>query len=123
MSKRAHPHQGFLHPSTYHPNDSVQNTILPSLALRSLKPSPNEVSGLIPFPLHALLDPTRQSLHFFRMAPRRPYIKYRINDLVQPHLEDQAKDLEIWGLSGWFLNKLVWRLGWMEPPRVDDMDD
>jgi hypothetical protein len=22
--------------------------------------------------------------------------------------------LELWGLSGWFLNVLAWRLGWLE---------
>jgi hypothetical protein len=35
-----------------------------------------------------------------------------------------ANRLEVWGLSGWFLNKLAWRVGWMERPApLEEPDD
>lgn len=28
------------------------------------------------------------------------------------------RGLEVWGLSGWFLNKLAWKVGWVEQPHA-----
>jgi hypothetical protein len=93
-----------------------------------------EVSSILPLPLSALQDQSRLSIHCFRMAYSKPYHKVHVADLVmeeQPASEvysDQVKaqegaELEIWGLSGWFLNKLAWRMDWMEEPRVSEPDD
>lgn len=36
----------------------------------------------------------------------------------------RMRALEVWGLSGWFLNKLAWSVGWMDrPPPLADPED
>lgn len=81
--------------------------------------SPDEVSAILPLPLSAL-EPSRQAVHFFRLAPTKPYWKIRANDLVVPPMNEP---LEIWGLSGWFLNCLAWRTGWMARPEATLPED
>lgn len=84
-------------------------------------PSPDEVAAILPFPLSALRDTSRRRIHHFRMNPSRPYYTLRAGDLVQQVQDDTPIDenLEIWGLSGWFLNRLAWRLGWMDRPKAE----
>lgn len=108
--------QGFLHDS------STYSTVSPNLSsppLSSLIPSPDEVSAILPFPLTALATP-RRSIRYFRLAPHRPYWKFKAGDLTRPHVDDS---LEVWGLSGWFLNCLAWRTGWLERPPNVDLED
>ncbi|ORX33938.1 NUDIX hydrolase domain-like protein [Kockovaella imperatae] len=98
---------------------------LTSLSLSDLKPSTSEVSGLIPFPLFLLADKEsdRRSLHFFRMDPGKPYWKYKVGDLfvntdgTGQSIEGLRSDkCEVWGLSGWFLHRLLKRMGLTEDP-------
>lgn len=131
--------KGFVHEDPFAKASSSNLSVAPDAALRSfpvskMVRSPMEVSSILPLPLSALQDRTRLSIHCFRMAYSKPYHKVHVADLVmeeQPASEvysDQVKaqegaELEIWGLSGWFLNKLAWRMGWMEEPRVSEPDD
>ncbi|ORY30370.1 NUDIX hydrolase domain-like protein [Naematelia encephala] len=125
---RVWPIVGFLHSQS----PATTTSILPSgnlasLQIRELVASPDEVSAILPLPLSALTDPARQSLHFFRMDSRKPYFKIKVDDLVhQPssdRISQQQQDLEIWGLSGWFLNRLAWKLGWMDQPAIPDSEE
>jgi hypothetical protein len=135
--------QGYVHrDSTWKRNDfdqsCVQSQALPSLPLSGLTASPDEVAYILPMPLEFLLDPRRLGLHLFRIDARRPYWKVGVGDQVPEDLlppsrsrrlrasrdvqsaasteEERIRALEVWGLSGWFLNRLAWRLGWMERP-------
>lgn len=103
---------------------------LASLALSTLRPSPDEVAEIIPFPLSALHDMARQRLHHFRIDSRKPYWKYQAGDLVyRPDqsealaAKDAQPELEVWGLSGWLLNRLAWTAGWMDAPSPEEHED
>jgi hypothetical protein len=106
--------QGFIHA----PNPTSRSTDkpLPSLPLSSLVKSPDEVAAILPFPLSALHDTHRRSIHHFRVDPRKPYYRFRAEDLVHWPAGLEVDELEVWGLSGWFLNRLAWRLGWIDRP-------
>jgi hypothetical protein len=126
--------QGFIH-SSPPPWSQSSNTALPSFPLSQLRPSPSEVSSILPLSLESLLDPERQSLHYFRMDGRKAYYKIWVDDLVpspqadpdfsagrigtdrpERGLSGERKGLKVWGLSGWFLNKLAVRAGWYTLP-------
>ncbi|EIW71234.1 hypothetical protein TREMEDRAFT_27166 [Tremella mesenterica DSM 1558] len=69
------------------------------------------LSQILCIPLSTISDPNRHTIHHFRLNVHRPYYKIQIGDLTP-----QNDDLEIWGLSGWFLNNLAWRLRWWDRP-------
>ncbi|WVQ75929.1 hypothetical protein IAR50_005564 [Cryptococcus sp. DSM 104548] len=122
---RVWPFVGFVH-SMPNPWPKDLNCSLPSQPISSLVPSPAEVSALLPLPLSILSDPTRLSTHNFRLNWYKPYHKIRVEDLVlppAPGISLDVKGLEVWGLSGWFLNKLCERLGWLEPPIVEALSE
>jgi hypothetical protein len=114
--------QGFIHSSSSHTATAVPDGPLVSLPLDSVRPSLDEVSALLPLPLKTILDETRRSLHFFRMDPSKPYYKYRVGDMAEPRILD-ADNLELWGLSGWFINRLAWRMGWLDKPDIGGYED
>ncbi|WWD21549.1 hypothetical protein CI109_106035 [Kwoniella shandongensis] len=132
---RVWPFVGFVHPTpppwptsltptgARRPDESLfsSSTTLPSHPLSALIPSPAEVSAILPLPLDALIDPSRHALHFFRLDTYRPYHRVKATDLVLRSsltVEGGVGELEVWGLSGWFLNKLAERVGWLEMPPV-----
>ncbi|OCF32547.1 hypothetical protein I317_00314 [Kwoniella heveanensis CBS 569] len=121
-----------------HPIEATSE-ILSSLPTSRLIPSPTEVSAILPIPLSALQTPSRLSTHYFRLDTSKPYHKIRCEDyVVLPNKDhsspaptvsasllkdnetsstaDDFRGLEVWGLSGWFLNKLAERVGWCEMP-------
>lgn len=101
--------------------DHARKRPLPPISLSALRTDPGEVAALLPLPLSAVTDPSRQSPHYFRLDGRRPYWKVRCGDLVipQPDEGDEGPEpLEIWGLSGWFLSRLAVRCGWTDTPDV-----
>ncbi|EAL18557.1 hypothetical protein CNBJ1980 [Cryptococcus deneoformans B-3501A] len=70
----------------------------------------------------ALSDPRRRSIHLFRLNRFRPYYKIRADDLVIPlpgSKVDIPEHLEIWGLSGWLLNKFAEKVGWLDTPEIE----
>lgn len=84
--------------------------------------SPDEVAAILPFPLKVLHDESRRRLHHFRVDPSKPYYKYRADDLVQGVDYWEGDELELWGLTGWFFNRLAWSLEWMKQPRPEVYD-
>ena len=107
--------KGFVHPSPPSAAPSG-DSILPSYPLDKLRRSVNEVDYILSLPLRILCDPARQSIHYFRLDVHRPYQKIRVTDLLPETLVRERGQVEIWGLSGWFLNVLAWRLGWWPQP-------
>jgi hypothetical protein len=84
----------------------------------------------LPLPLAAVLDPSRRRTHHFRLDVHRPYYTIRVGDLVawppdsSPADRKAYADLEVWGLSGWFLNCLAWKAGWLKhPPPGPEYED
>ncbi|KAK4687782.1 hypothetical protein P7C73_g2332, partial [Tremellales sp. Uapishka_1] len=127
---RVWPLVGFVHPSPPFPQPNTDNP-LPSFQLSSLRLSASEVASIVPLPLEALAEPARRSVHNFRLDRRNPYWKIQVGDLVhcpregrlEPGESGVASDLEIWGLSGWFLNELCEKVGWLEkPPRAREIE-
>jgi hypothetical protein len=123
--------QGFVHRWTDQlPSPESSSSTLPSFQLDKLLASPDEVAAILPLPLSALLDPSRQRVHHFRINARRPYYTTRVGDLIArpPDLSDEdcrtLDKLEVWGLSGWFLNRLAWTVGWLDrPPAGPEYED
>ncbi|WVR04684.1 hypothetical protein IAU60_001695 [Kwoniella sp. DSM 27419] len=113
---RVWPFVGFVHSTA---RRSTNDSPLASLPLSTLDLSPAEVAAVLPLPLSTLQDATRRSTHYFRLDTSKPYHKVRCEDLVLPNERLDRKDvegLEVWGLSGWFLNKLAERAGWVAMP-------
>lgn len=100
---------------------------LESISLSALTPDPGEVAALLPLPLSAVADPDRKVAHYFRSDSNRPYWKIRVGDLLHPPpdpSDEHMNELEVWGLSGWFLNQLALRLGWSDtPPKAEHDGD
>lgn len=106
---------------------------LPSLVLSNLKLSPREVAHAFHFPLSAVLSTPR--LHHYLFRGQRPYYAVDVSDIVSSqktgeivHSDGQApwasdpeqRDeigggregrLEVWGLTGWYLNVFLRTLG------------
>lgn len=65
--------------------------------------------------------------HYFRSDSSRPYWKIRVGDLLHPppdENDEHMKNLEVWGLSGWFLSKFAIRMGWSDaPPKAEAEGD
>ena len=36
---------------------------------------------------------------------------------------NKGRALEVWGLSGWFLNRLAWQVGWLTKPKVQSLNE
>ncbi|WVF69740.1 hypothetical protein IAT40_004519 [Kwoniella sp. CBS 6097] len=136
---RVWPFVGFIHsrpPSNsieHHARHSSGTEMLSSIPISSLIPSPAEVSAILPIPLSALQTPSRLSTHYFRLDTSKPYHKIKCEDFVLPNTtsstitvnasdlhtnlaSDEYRGLEVWGLSGWLLNKLAEKVGWCEMP-------
>lgn len=122
--------------SAPHIDTDNPDTPLPSLNLSSLVLSQREVAHAFHFPLTAATSPPR--LHHYLFRGGRPYYAVDVSDIIVDHeagvvvsSEGQApwasdpedRDeigggregrLEVWGLTGWYLNVLMRRLGVME---------
>ncbi|RSH92203.1 hypothetical protein EHS25_008618 [Saitozyma podzolica] len=128
---RVWPIVGFVHSSSdQSQSPGSSSTTLPSFRLDKLLASPDEVAAILPLPLSALLDPSRRRVHHFRIDARRPYYTTRVGDLIARPPDLSAEDcrtldkLEVWGLSGWFLNRLAWTVGWLDrPPAGPEYED
>ncbi|WVW78362.1 hypothetical protein I302_100316 [Kwoniella bestiolae CBS 10118] len=141
---RVWPFVGFIH-SDPQPFPSIPQT-LPSLPLSQITPNPDEVSSIITLPLSALRDPQKLAVHYFRLNLNRPYYRVGVQDYMidKEHTTktntlrkdekkidggenpirsvgveengESSEKLEVWGLSGWFLNRLAQRAGWLDSP-------
>ena len=109
--------EAFLHDKPYESTSDVEETSpLPSPPLSSLRLSQVEVATVFHLPLNRLTDPRYLREHQF--CESTPYWAYDVTDLVAPGIEwsnagANSKDvedgefdgrLEIWGLTGWYLN-------------------
>lgn len=94
----------------------------PDEPLESLDPAKihldlGEVAQILPIPLTTVLDLARHSIHHFRLRPERPYYKVDVSDLaVAVAGGTVGEKLEIWGLSGWYLNLFLRSVGLMREP-------
>ncbi|EJU03626.1 hypothetical protein DACRYDRAFT_21151 [Dacryopinax primogenitus] len=121
---RVHPFVGFIYPTLERP-ELRPNEALPSIALSSLRPNPPEVSHIFHLTFREMFDPHRLRVHDFRGYT--PYWAIDVSDKVEGlglHWKTLAgqdelggsgrpggKGLEIWGLTGWYLNVFLKRLG------------
>lgn len=124
--------QGYIHPSDYkgspalvHMTDGL-DTVLPSLSMSSLTRSSGEVSQIFHLPLSYLVDTNRLRQH--NLPNRPPYHAIDVTDLIvqtndallPPTLSGTGDEVdsraavrhvEVWGLTGWHVNKFMRRLG------------
>lgn len=97
-----------------------QNTNLdapiPSLSMSTLKAIPPEVAYIFHLPLAELVQPVRLHLHQFRGVA--PYWAVNVTDMIggssvdwtveTPSINRERQGtLEIWGLTGWYVNVLM----------------
>jgi hypothetical protein len=107
--------KGFIHPSRqWTQPDRLPESPLPSLDPSQFQLDLGEVTQVLPIPIETLLDPARHSIHHFRLRPERPYYKVDVSDLADKSLVGDK--LEIWGLSGWYLNLFLRSVGLMREP-------
>lgn len=111
--------QGFVYPDgTSRHNPIDPDAPLPSLSVASLRPSMPEVAHCFHLPLSAMLSPARLTTDIFRGA--RPYSRIKVSDLVAGFgltWENNTGvnevgggmdgELEVWGLTGWYLTVLM----------------
>ena len=112
--------KAFLHEKPYEPtSDTNETSPLLSPLLSSLTLSQIEVATVFHLPLNRLTDPHYLREHQFRGST--PYWAHDVTNLVAPGTEwsnagvssggegDEGFDgrLEIWGLTGWYLNLLT----------------
>jgi len=111
--------QGFIHPdvNSRHKQPEDPDAPLPSLTLSSLTISQPEVAHLFHLSLSALTSPSRLKSHLFRGD--RPYWAITVSDLVCSGVQLDSNtgrdesggglqgDLEVWGLSAWYLSLLL----------------
>ncbi|KIL00754.1 hypothetical protein PAXRUDRAFT_129080 [Paxillus rubicundulus Ve08.2h10] len=129
---RVWPYVGFIHPQenltscspSYLPPNHGSNTPrvtttnapLPSISLASLTISQSEVAAVFHLPLAAFTCSVRLKLDLFRA--RSPYWAIDVSDLVPPGVQlgaglsevgsgREARRLEVWGLTGWYLSLLM----------------
>lgn len=117
-------------------NDDLDDLPLPSIDLSSLVLSRNEVAHAFHLPLSDLLSAAR--LHEYKFRGGVPYFAVDVSDIITKHAfgevvssngpmtwtsdPDQrdeiggGKDgrLEVWGLTGWYMNVLMRTLGLYE---------
>ncbi|KAJ3540042.1 hypothetical protein NM688_g6283 [Phlebia brevispora] len=138
---RVWPFVGFIHPRGAKDNGQVSSSstdaemeeALPSLSLSDLTLSPKEVAHAFHLPLSAVLSVPR--LHHYLFRGQRPYFSIDVSDIVTSNnpeevvhsdgrtawaSDPQQRDeigggkedrLEVWGLTGWYLNVLLRTLG------------
>jgi 8-oxo-dGTP pyrophosphatase MutT (NUDIX family) len=126
-SRRA---QGFVHAA---PASADPHAPLPDLDLSTLRLSPAEVAGVFHLSLSDAVSPARLRAHPLRRGVDvEPYWAVTVSDLLSPrHGKDsnvmqrwstdpQGRDeigggregrLEVWGLTGWYLNVFFRALG------------
>jgi len=121
---RVHPFVGFIYPTLERPS-LRPNQPLPSITIASLRPNPPEVSHIFHLTFREMFDPERLRVHEFRGFT--PYWAIDVTDKVRGlglewekwSGEDEVggsgrpggQGLEIWGLTGWYLNVFLKRLG------------
>lgn len=123
--------QGFVRPTSTpvlaeKNNDSDP---LPSLSLSSLQISQSEVAQVFHLPFSHLTSPAQLRTHLFR--GNSPYWAITVSDLVDPiwipEKESGVIDevgggragrLEVWGLTGWYLNLLMKALEMYKAPEA-----
>jgi len=118
---RVWPFVGFVHESGSR-DDQDESTPLASPPLSSLLVSKTEVANIFHLPLSRLTSPTHVRPHQFRGGI--PYYTCEVSDLIERDVEwvgDEARSdeigggregrLEVWGLTGWYLNVLMKALG------------
>ncbi|QRV88852.1 NUDIX family hydrolase [Ceratobasidium sp. AG-Ba] len=122
---RVYPYVGFVRPKTrgITDNDSLDDP-LPSLEMSSLRPSLPEVPFAFHLPFSEIIESRRLRAHEFR--GQRPYWTVDVTDKVAgiPDLtwtsgtgideiggSDQPGKLQVWGLTGWYINVLM---HWLE---------
>ncbi|KAJ4473680.1 NUDIX hydrolase domain-like protein [Lentinula aciculospora] len=127
-----YPFVGFVHAGSPIPDHSTTDDMpLPSCDLDAIREnvSETEVDAVFHLPLSALASPTRLRASLFR--GHRPYWAIGVQDLIPngaPNTEDRSKqnesddgddseigigrygNLEVWGLTGWYLYLLMKRL-------------
>ncbi|KAG9117273.1 hypothetical protein FRC07_007392 [Ceratobasidium sp. 392] len=118
--------QAFIHPQRIGeaPDKVPSSHPLPSLQMSSLRPSLPEVPFAFHLPLSETVEQSRLRAHAFR--GQKPYWKIDVTDKVAgvPGLtwasatgvdevggSDQPGKLEVWGLTGWYVNILMQWLG------------
>ncbi|KAF9506396.1 hypothetical protein BS47DRAFT_1378133 [Hydnum rufescens UP504] len=97
---------GYIH-SLDLPQPAATNTPLRSIALSSLTASASEVSQIFHLPLSYLIDPRRLRIH--KLPHRPPYYALNVTDRVNLGDPDVPR-IEVWGLTGWYLNQFMRRL-------------
>ena len=112
--------EAFLHEESYGPALDIDDTLpLTSPPLSSLTLSQVEVASVFHLPLNHLTNPRYLREHQFRGSAA--YWACDVTDIVEPGIEwsnagANSKDavdgghderLEIWGLTGWYLNLLM----------------
>jgi len=116
---RVWPYLGFIHPdaTSRHKQPEDLDAALPSITLSSLTISQPEVAHVFHLPLSALTAPSRLKSHLFRGG--RPYWAITVSDLVRSGIPRESGtgmdeiggelegDLEVWGLTGWYLSLLI----------------
>ncbi|KAF8603751.1 hypothetical protein BDV93DRAFT_472571 [Ceratobasidium sp. AG-I] len=119
---RVFPYVAFIHPHKFNndASDSLGDVPLPSIQMSSLKPSLPEVPFAFHLPLADIVDQHRLRAHGFRN--RLPYWSIDVTDKVSkvPGLtwasasgidevggSDRPGKLEVWGLTGWYINILM----------------
>lgn len=131
--------QGFIHPSKLSSHaaeadgEEDADAPLPNLNLSDLKLSPREVAHAFHLPLSELVSAPR--LHQYLFRGLAPYFAIDVSDIISDHKGGQvvssdgqipwASDpagqdeigggregrLEVWGLTGWYVNVLMRILG------------
>jgi len=118
---RVWPYCGFIHPDITSRQSQPQDgdIPLPSLSLSSLTISQPEVAQVFHLPLSAMAAPSRLKSYLFR--GKRPYWAVIVSDLVANQDGKRQSDaagrdeigegkdgnLEVWGLTGWYLSLLM----------------
>ncbi|CAE7154444.1 unnamed protein product [Rhizoctonia solani] len=126
---RVFPYIGFVHarPSTAGTETKSGDTALPSFPMSSIRPSFPEVAHAFHLPLADIVDlDQRQRLRVHSFREGAPYWSIDVTDKVSdtPGLtwagatgidevggSDQEGKLEVWGLTGWYVNVLM---GWLD---------
>lgn len=139
---RVWPYVGFIHPSAHCRSEAADatngmDTPLPNLNMADLRLSQREVAHAFHLPLSDLVSAPR--LHQYLFRGLTPYYAIDVSDIISTHDSEQvvssdgqvpwASDpagrdeigggregrLEVWGLTGWYLNVLMRILGVYAP--------
>ena len=115
--------QGFVHEAkaAVRTTPAEQDRPLPSLDITSLHPAEAEVAHLFHLPFQELVSPVRLRAHQFRGIT--PYWAINVSDIVsssagrkitfapETNVDEigggREGRLEVWGLTGWYLNLLM----------------